>query len=150
MKKEGELLENYIFYEAVSTGYFDDVVGGFEFFYEQAGSNEPVKNEVDCLLTKGSQTIVLEAKARFSIDQDVIHKLCNVASNIGVNAKKVLVITNHSKNEHILKATETQFARGDKDEVIIISGREEIANIGETLVKIAEGTYVPPKDYFDI
>ncbi len=138
LKKEGELLENYIFYEAVRTGYFDDVVSGFEFTYEPEASRELVKNEVDCILTKGTKTIVVEAKARVSIDQNTIHKLCNVANNIGVNVKKVLVITDHGK-----LGNDLQFARGDKDEVIIISGDEEIRKIGETLKKIAEGTYIP-------
>lgn len=141
LKKEGELLEQYIFNEAVKSGYFDDVAGGFEFVYELNHSKEQVKNEVDCLLTKGCQTLVVEAKARIDIDQNVIHKLCNVADNIGVNAKKILVITNHGK-----LGNDLQFARGDRDEVIIIEGKENINNIGRILQEIAEGTYIS-KEY---
>ena len=138
LKKEGELLENYIFYEAARTGYFDDVVSGFEFTYEPDSSEKLVKNEIDCILTKGTATIIVEAKARATIDQNTIHKLCNVADNIGVNAKKVLVITDHG-----WQSNDLQFARGDKYEVIIISGKEEISKIGESLKKIADGKYIP-------
>lgn len=141
LKKEGELLENYIFYEAARTGYFDDVASGFEFTYEPWTKNELVKNEVDCIMTKGFKTIVVEAKARADIDQNTIHKLCNVANDIGVNTRKVLVITDHANNRNPL-----QFARGDLDEVIIIKGEKEILRIGEILKEIAEGNYIT-KEY---
>lgn len=141
LKKEGELLEQYIFTEALKSGYFDDVAGGFEFMYELNNSKEQVKNEVDCILTKGCKTLVVEAKARVDIDQNVIHKLCNVAENIGVNSKKILVITNHGRLGNNL-----QFARGDRDEVIIIEGKDNISRVGEILREIAEGTYLS-KEY---
>jgi domain of unknown function (DUF1887) len=56
---EGNLLEIYTYYKARELNTFDDVVTGVIFSNENG-----IENEIDCLATKGFQTVIVECKAR--------------------------------------------------------------------------------------
>lgn len=131
----GMILEVYTYYEAIKTGYFDDVASGYEFTW----SRDNVRNELDGVITKGFCSIIIECKARKKLDQNFYHKLYSIAEQFGINAKVVLIANTYDK----LYANQNneQIQRGQMMDIVTVSKREDIQNIGETLVKIIEGKF---------
>lgn len=133
----GEILEIYTYYEAVKTGFFDDVACGYEFHWEA----DDVVNELDCVLTKGFQSILVECKARTKVEQDFYHKLMSISEQFGIGAKRVLIANTYLHNNENDTQNEMQRIRGNMMNIITVSDPEDIQNIGQTLVKIMKGTY---------
>ncbi|MBQ2823433.1 MAG: DUF1887 family protein [Oscillospiraceae bacterium] len=131
----GMILEVYTYYEAIKTGYFDDVASGYEFTW----SRDNVRNELDCVITKGFCSIIIECKARKQLDQNFYHKLYSIAEQFGINAKVVLIANTYDKL--FANQNNEQIQRGQMMDIVTVSKREDIQNIGETLVKIIEGKF---------
>ena len=122
LTEEGMMLEIYTYYQALKTGYFDDVACGYEFEYE----DNHIRNELDVIMTKGFRTIIMECKAKTDVRADTIYKLDSVVSRIGIAPVKVLVSKQEQSEESDVRK------RGDMADIIIISG-QEIPNIGEAI-----------------
>ncbi len=134
----GRILEIYIYHKAKETGLFDDVVSSFELDWAQ----EDVKNEFDCILTRGFCTLFVECKARPVIDQDYYFKLSCLAKRFGIHAKAVLIADTQEKDWQDSSAVNrVQRKRGSMLDVITVWKPIEIGNIGNTLLAILNGSY---------
>jgi hypothetical protein len=132
----GKILEVYTYHKARETGQFDDIVNG----YELKWYNTEVKNEFDCILTRGFNTLFVECKARKEISQDFYFKISGLAKKFGINAHIVLVADTQD-GEHCSLPNELQMKRGSMLDVITVWKRDEINNIGYTLLSIINGKY---------
>ena len=134
----GRILEIYVYHKAKETGRFDDVVSGFELDWAQ----EDIKNEFDCVLTKGFRSLFVECKARPVIDQDYYFKLSSLAKRFGIHATAVLIADTQEKEwEDNSALNRMQRQRGSMLDVVTIWKPIEIGNIGYTLLNIMDGTY---------
>lgn len=135
---EGKMLEVYTYHKAREIGKFDDVVSGYEINW--AGT--AVKNEFDCILTKGFRTLFVECKAQDKIDQTFYAKLLSFAGQFGINASYVLIADTQEQPEYASAVVnDMQRERGNMMDIVTIWKKDEINNIGHTLLKIINGKY---------
>ncbi|MCL2378018.1 MAG: hypothetical protein FWC77_02725 [Defluviitaleaceae bacterium] len=132
----GEILEIYTYYEALKTGYFDDVVCGYEFKWEHGN----VKNEIDCILTKGFRSLMIECKGRKQLEPGYYHKLQTMSDQFGIGYKKVLIANTYMQSEYLDDINHMRRAMGDQMGIITVSKPDDILNIGHTLIKIMNDT----------
>ena len=87
--------------------------------------------------------MIIECKSCKQINQDYYHKLNSIADQFGVNCTKVLIANTYAdgNNDDIRNANDLQRERGKQMNIITVSAWEDIQNIGNTLVKIMNGTY---------
>lgn len=135
----GKILEVYTYHKAKETGRFDDIVSSYEVKWEDTS----VKNEFDCILTKGFRTLFVECKARTDIEQDFYSKLVSLVDQFGINATAVLIADTQEKPfyDHA-PVNAMQRKRGNLMNVVTVWKPDEISNIGHTLLKIMNGDYV--------
>lgn len=144
LTKGGRMLEVYVYHKVRESGAFDDVMSSFEIEWEQNPEN---KNEFDCILTKGFQTVFVECKAVKMMKQDYYYKLKVLAEQFGINVIIVMLRETQEKSYYdTAKLNKNQEDRGRELNVITIRDQEEIEHIDETLQKIVEGAkYVRTK-----
>jgi len=130
----GKILEVHVYYEVLKSGYFDDIASGYEFQWEYGG----VRNELDCILTKGFKSIIVECKGSTQIAQDAYFKLRQLTDQFGVDCKCVLVANTQYHTKYLDTHNDMQRARGEQMGIITVSNPNEILNIGKTLKKIME------------
>ena len=139
----GKILEIYTSHKVKELGKFDDVASSFEVNWK----GTEVKSEFDCVLTKGFRSLFVECKARSDISQEFYFKLTALAHQFGINAKAVLVADTQEKSFHDNAAFNAmQRKRGDMLDVITIWKPDEINDIGHTLLKIINGTYITSEE----
>ncbi|MBQ1376641.1 MAG: DUF1887 family protein [Lachnospiraceae bacterium] len=126
--KAGELLEIYVYFEACRTGWFDDVQTGYSFKWEY----DDVSNELDCVLTKGYRSILVECKSTKSPDEDYYLTLDSLADHFGIGYKKVLIMVTDISSDGYGQYK----SRGKQMDIITISTKEELKKIGERLIEI--------------
>ena len=129
LTEEGMILEIYTYYQALKTGYFDDVACGYRFTY----GNGSLENELDVVMTKGFRTIIMECKGKSKVDVDTVYKLDSVVSQVGIAPVKVLV----TKEGNAMRKGDVE--RGKMVRVITVSD-EKISDIGEIIMKKLEST----------
>jgi uncharacterized protein Veg len=131
----GEILEVYAYYDVLKTGYFDDVASGYEFSWESGG----VKNELDLVLTKGFRSMIVECKAVVELKLDYYHKLHSISDQFGIGTIKVLIGNTYARFDAVVNELNTmQRSRGNQLGIKTISGRNQIVNIGHTLMQMME------------
>ena len=128
--KAGDLLESYVYFEAVRTGWFDDVQGAFKFKWEC----DDVVNELDCILTKGFRSVLVECKSTKEVKESFYLTLDSLADHFGIGYKKVLIVLSDMANGPY----SNYVLRGQMMDVITISTKEELKNIGKILKYIME------------
>ena len=135
----GKMLEVYTYHKVKELGMFDDVVSSFEIDWE----GTDVKSEFDCILTKGFRALFVECKARPDIEQGFYYKLAELAKQFGINTTAVLIADTKEKSfyDHA-PVNDMQRRRGKMMDVVTIWKQDEINNIGHTLLKIVNGTYM--------
>ena len=131
----GEIVEIYVYCEALKTGFFDDIRKGFEFSWY----GNRVENELDIVLTKGFSSMIVEVKAVEKLEMKFYHKLHSLASQFGINTKMTIVNNDYRNNSYFEANNELQSERGDKLHIKTFSGRQEIKCIGEELVRYMKG-----------
>lgn len=135
----GKMLEVYTYHKIKELGGFDDVVSSFEIDWE----GTDVKNEFDCILTKGFRTLFVECKARNDIEQEFYFKLASLADQFGINATAVLIADTQEKSFYDnAPVNAMQRRRGSMMDVVTIWKPNEISDIGQTLMKVINGKYV--------
>lgn len=135
----GKMLEVYTYHKVKELGRFDDIVSSFEIDWEGI----EVKNEFDCILTKGFRTLFVECKARPDIEQEFYFKLAILAEQFGINATAVLIADTQEKDFYdSAPVNAMQRKRGNMMDVVTIWKPNEINNIGHTLMKVINGNYV--------
>ena len=139
----GKMLEVYTYHKAKELGKFDDVVSSFEIDWEDT----EVKSEFDCILTKGFRTLFVECKARSDIEQEFYFKLSSLAEQFGINATAVLIADTQERSFYDnAPVNAMQRKRGSMMDVVTIWKPDEISNIGHTLLKVINGTYVSEEE----
>ncbi|MCD7854279.1 MAG: hypothetical protein LUG66_01520 [Clostridiales bacterium] len=129
----GKILEIYIYHKVMESGEFNDVVCSHEINWEETD----VKSEFDCIITKGFSSLFIECKARPYIEQDFYFKLNGLMRKFGINAKAVLIADTMEKDSRDNALNNTmQRKRGDMIDVVTVYNRRDIANIGDTLLKL--------------
>lgn len=126
LTKAGDILEIYTYFQVCEKGYFDDVACGYRFRWEE----EKVNNELDLVLTKGFQSLIVECKARSKLDQNFYFKLNSLVDMFGVGAHKVLMTTANTEDN---ADNRMQRERGNMMGITTISEIEEIQDIAEKL-----------------
>lgn len=128
----GQILEVYAYYEALKTGYFDDVATGFTFRWER----DEVQNELDLVLTKDFHSLFVECKAVANLQLDYYHKLDSIANQFGIGTVKILLGNTYRRHHETVNSL--QRSRGKQLMIRTISDPEQIENIGQELQKIME------------
>ncbi|MGN0484739.1 MAG: Card1-like endonuclease domain-containing protein [Lachnospiraceae bacterium] len=139
MTTAGKILEVYTYHKVKESGQFDDVVSSYEINWKEKN----IKNEFDCILTKGFCTLFVECKARKEVQQEFYFKISSLTKQFGINATAVLLVD--TKDEDSLNNIQ-QIEKGDMMNVVTISSREEIADIGQVLLKVITGKYHKEED----
>lgn len=138
LTSEGRILEVYV-YHKLKDSSFDDVVCG----YEVSWRNSAVRNELDCIVTKGFHSLFIECKARTTLSQEHYFKIEGLTKQFGINVKAVLIADTREKQEEPSMLNAMQRTRGDMLGVLTIWKEDEIKNIDNTLLSILEGSYKP-------
>lgn len=134
----GNILEVYTYHKARETGAFDDVVSGYEIEWEDSA----VKNEFDCIATRGFCSLFIECKARGVIDAEYYFKLSELKNRFGINATAVLIAdTQERSGGDSAEINELQRRRGEMMDVVTVWKKEDIDNIGHTLTRIIKGEF---------
>lgn len=133
LTKAGEILEIYVYYEALKTGFFDDISSGYEFQWEYGD----IGNELDCVMTKGTRSLMVECKAKATIDQNAYHKFNNLAEQFGINCTKVIVANTYVPK--FAAINKMQANRGKQMNIITISDMKDITHIGNILKDLMAG-----------
>lgn len=126
--KAGDVLEQYVYHEALKTGWFDDVQTGYKFRWEY----EEVANELDCMLTKGFRSVFVECKSTKDADENFYLTLDSLADHFGIGYKKVLIMVTDVRND----SYDIHISRGKQMDIITISEKAELMRIGERLKEI--------------
>lgn len=139
----GRMLEVYVYHKLKELGRFDDIVNDFEIYWEETD----VRSEFDCILTKGFRTLFIECKARSDIEQEFYYKISQLNNQFGVGATAVLVADTQEKPHYdSAKVNAMQRRRGNMLNVVTIWKPNEINNIGHTLMKVINGTYISEEE----
>ena len=126
--KAGDLLETYIYFEACRTGWFDDVQTGYKFRWEF----DDITNELDCVLTKGYRSILVECKSTKEVEEGFYLTLDSLADHFGIGYKKVLILVTDASDH----AYDGYVSRGKQMDIITLTSKEDMMNIGERLIEI--------------
>lgn len=135
MCKAGEILEIFTYFEVLKTGYFDDIACSYTFQWERGG----VTNELDCVLTKGFRTIIVECKAVYKLEQTYYQKLDSLTNQFGIAEKAVVLANTYDHGKDAVTINNKNIIRGEQMDIITISKPEDIINIGQNLCDIMEG-----------
>ena len=85
--RAGRMLEVFVYHEAKKSAKFDDVASSFDLIW----GKDYRKNELDCVITKGFCTAVIECKAMYELTQEIYHNFAEVSRNFGINAKRIFI-----------------------------------------------------------
>ena len=134
MTNEGKILELYVYYKALEENYFDDIVCSYE-----VSDEDNITNEFDLILTKNFKTMIIECKARTSLDQAFYHKLAQLNQQYGINSIPVLIADTLEKPWwKDTEVNDDQRTRGNKYNIKTIYSYDDIVNIGQVLKNIME------------
>lgn len=129
LTKAGDILEIYTYFTLCEKGWFDEIACGYRFRWE----DEKVNNELDLVLTKGFQSLIVECKARSKLDQNFYFKLNSLVDMFGIGAHKVLLTTaNTDDNDD----NRMQRERGNMMGITTISEIDDIQNIADRLMEL--------------
>lgn len=118
----GEILRVYTYYGLLNTGYFDDVVCGYEFCWR----DRKEKDKLDIIAVKGFRSVIVECGA----GTDYLH----IFEHFGSGTSKVLL---KSRNADCAEDSAGPVSPSD---VSLVSGRDEMNNIGQTIIRMLENT----------
>ena len=128
LTKAGDILEIYTYFTVCEKGWFDEVACGYRFRWEE----EKINNELDLVLTKGFQSLIVECKARSKLDQNFYFKLNSLVDMFGIGAHKVLLTTAQTDEGD----NKMQQDRGNMMGITTISEIDDIQQIGERLIEL--------------
>ena len=95
----------------------------------------------------GFRTLFVECKARPDIEQGFYYKIAALKDQFGINVAAVLVADTQEKPFYTSAPVNSmQRRRGNMMDVVTIWKPEEINNIGHTLLKMINRTYVNQED----
>lgn len=130
--KAGDMLETYVYHKAKAVGAFDDVVSGYKV---QWGTGEESQNELDCVITKGFRSLLIECKATNNLQQGYYERMANLVNQLSVNGTGVIITDSEVAGERIVAQ------RGKNMKLVTISGVDDLERLDQILLEIMEGTY---------
>jgi hypothetical protein len=122
----GHILEAYIYFKCLESNLFDDIATNYRFFHDEFDS---ISNEIDIILTKGFNTLIVECKSVHSLNSDYYNKLNSVGGFIGSSSKKVMLFNDY--NVYLIGENEKVMQRGNLMDIETINVVDE--NIAKTL-----------------
>lgn len=128
LTKAGDILEIYTYFTVCEQGWFDEAACGYRFRWEE----DQINNELDLVLTKGFQSLIIECKARSKLDQNFYFKLNSLVDMFGIGAHKVLLTTAKTDEGD----NKMQQERGNMMGITTISEIEDIQGIAERFMKM--------------
>ena len=142
LAKGGNILEAYVWEQAVASGFFDDIRPNFMFRWQE----EQVSNELDVIATKGLSTLVISCKtAKFS--KEHLYEVKYLADRFSIHSKAVLVYSSPDKTAADGRRSGTAHplrSRAAAMGIYLIDRRVlDAGTLGTTLVKIADGALSP-------
>lgn len=117
------MLQIYTYYEVLRSGFFDDTACGYEFSW--AGGD--VRSEIACVMTKGCRSVMLACRDPQRPVGEQYHELHSIAEQFGIGAVKVML------DGSAQPVSGEERRRGEQLQIITLSDREALRNIGETL-----------------
>lgn len=126
LTKGGNIFEQFVYYAALDTGYFDDVVWDYSFTF----NNGSEQNELDIVLIKGFKMMIIECKATEKLDNTYFSKLKDIVNPFGAYTTGVLCWNNYKG-----KAANIEDTQGIKLIELNDSNRDKL---GEILVGMFE------------
>ena len=129
LTKAGDILEIYTYFTLCEKGQFDEIACGYRFRWE----DEKVNNELDLVLIKGFQSVIIECKSRSKLVQDFYFKLNSLVDIFGIGAHKVLLTTANTDNND---DNRMQRERGNMMGITTISEIDDIQNIADKLSEL--------------
>ena len=128
LTKAGKILEVYVYHEAKKSAKFDDVTSGFTLKH----GGEQKKNEIDCVITKGFNTLLIECKACYELEDDWYKKFAKLTEYIGINTRKIFIVDlrGHENSEKNRERIEYGKTLG----IDTIYKPDQIENIVDTLL----------------
>ena len=140
LTNEGNLLELYVYYELLRSGYYDDVRTGVE-VHRCAGAHSVPTHELDLIAVKGMNTQLCEIKARTELSPLFYSKLYACARNFGINTKAVIIADLLGKTDGVNFANGVCMQRGKEDfGVHTVHEVDEIAAVAKFMRKHIENT----------
>lgn len=132
----GRILELHVFYSAILSDHFDDIVTGCEVEWGKIGD---ARNEFDLILTKGFRSIFVECKTTNTLAQDYYYKLSTLCRLFGVNATAVLLSDPAMSHLNANSTSSVNKRRGNVLNIITVDAPEDPARLGELLNDIIDG-----------
>lgn len=129
--------ESYLFrlnayYEALRSGYFDDVSIGVKIVWNDEGLN----NEVGVVLTRGFQTITLDCRTSPLIEQENYYRLYPLSKIFGINTIPVLLVD--LGGAALTPANRMEIRRGEELGIKTICSTEDLARTLKDLFDMQE------------
>lgn len=130
---KGGILEVYTYYEALRTGYFDDIICGYELDQDK-GTDEIYMN---LILTKGFKSIFVKIPMGNELNSEYLKTFDKNVNQYGIESIKVLLnesgsyICNEKSDQH-------EELKRIGQNIKVVSGSDEVMNIGCTLIKLVE------------
>ena len=134
----GRMLEVFVYHMLQSSG-FDDVVSGYDIVWNDTG----VKSEIDCIVTSGFKSAIIECKAQPTIKQEFYFKISSQARQFGINTVPVLIADTHESPDRDNSVNKMQRERGKMLGVVTVCKSDDISDIATTLRSIFNGKYDP-------
>lgn len=139
----GRILEIYTYHKSKETGAFDDIESSYAINWEETN----ITNEFDCIMTKDFRSLFVECKARSKISSEFYDKLLNLTNQFGINATGVLIADTRERDFYDTTPFNIeQRKRGNMMNIITVWKRNEIDDIGNTLLKIINGEYISKEE----
>lgn len=139
----GNILELYVWSQAMETGFFDDCKANFYFEWESG-----ITNELDVILTKGLSSLVISCKtAKFN--KEHLYEISSLTNQFSVNSQPVIIYSSKLAVDDSGKLTSDLSAvkaRARSMGIYLIDLYELDAlnmSLGEKLVRIAENKDKP-------
>ena len=135
LSQSGQILELHVFYKLLASGWFDDVVCGYQLNYRG------VSNELDIVATKGFRSFIIECKAVKALSPEYYYKLHSISRGVWHQCDQhpcgQSVPWGERLGEKDRYNDQLHKRRGDSLGIISLTKKEEILNIDEYLIRIA-------------
>ena len=128
---ESRMLEVYTYHMAKEAGVFDDIRSSFEIDWEKSLA----PNVFDCVLTKDFSVLFVKCLTAKDIRTESYTGISRLAEEFGINAKAVLIADTQDTDD-IAALHAARRAHGEQLDVITVSDRDDITNIGAKLYEL--------------
>jgi hypothetical protein len=132
----GNILELYIWRAARQTRFFDNVQSNFSFNWR-----EGVRNELDVIMTKGLNALVVSAKTA-RLNKEHLYEIKYLTEKFSLNSKPVIIYSSDLAYEdgHLTNDLSPVKQRAKAMGIWLIDLNESDGRLGEQLVQIANGS----------